>query len=282
MTYKPKKQENSIDFYSLNDFEMKVLLATEKPFAKVASDGIREIVEKAGYELVVLEKYTDKSELLKAVADVDAIIIRSDKITAEVIEAAKNMARNKFTPGTGTEIHGKRLGIHAYGNVGKLVARYGKGFGMEVYAYDPFITDKAVYEKDGVIPVGSVEELYSKCDYVSVHIPATEQTKKSINYDLLSKMPKGATIVNTARKEVIDEEGLAKVLAERTDLKYVTDIAADMQVVLNEKFGNRVFATPKKMGAETQEANVNAALAAANQIVAFFTKGENRFQVNKW
>ena len=153
---------------------------------------------------------------------------------------------------------------------------------MEVYAYDPFITDKAVYEKDGVIPVGSVEELYSKCDYVSVHIPATEQTKKSINYDLLSKMPKGATIVNTARKEVIDEEGLAKVLAERTDLKYVTDIAADMQVVLNEKFGNRVFATPKKMGAETQEANVNAALAAANQIVAFFTKGENRFQVNKW
>ena len=329
MTYKPKKQENSIDFYSLNDFEMKVLLATEKPFAKVASDGIREIVEKAGYELVVLEKYTDKSELLKAVADVDAIIIRSYKITAEVIEAAKNlkivvragagydnvdlaaatarkivvmntpgqnsnavaelaiglmifMARNKFTPGTGTEIHGKRLGIHAYGNVGKLVARYGKGFGMEVYAYDPFITDKAVYEKDGVIPVGSVEELYSKCDYVSVHIPATEQTKKSINYDLLSKMPKGATIVNTARKEVIDEEGLAKVLAERTDLKYVTDIAADMQVVLNEKFGNRVFATPKKMGAETQEANVNAALAAANQIVAFFTKGENRFQVNKW
>ena len=196
VTYKPKKQENSIDFYSLNDFEMKVLLATEKPFAKVASDGIREIVEKAGYELVVLEKYTDKSELLKAVADVDAIIIRSDKITAEVIEAAKNlkivvragagydnvdlaaatarkivvmntpgqnsnavaelaiglmifMARNKFTPGTGTEIHGKRLGIHAYGNVGKLVARYGKGFGMEVYAYDPFITDKAVYEKDG-------------------------------------------------------------------------------------------------------------------------------------
>lgn len=329
VTYKPKKQENSIDFYSLNDFEMKVLLATEKPFAKVASDGIREIVEKAGYELVVLEKYTDKSELLKAVADVDAIIIRSDKITAEVIEAAKNlkivvragagydnvdlaaatarkivvmntpgqnsnavaelaiglmifMARNKFTLGTGTEIHGKRLGIHAYGNVGKLVARYGKGFGMEVYAYDPFITDKAVYEKDGVIPVGSVEELYSKCDYVSVHIPATEQTKKSINYDLLSKMPKGATIVNTARKEVIDEEGLAKVLAERTDLKYVTDIAADMQVVLNEKFGNRVFATPKKMGAETQEANVNAALAAANQIVAFFTKGENRFQVNKW
>lgn len=308
---------------------MKVLLATEKPFAKVASDGIREIVEKAGYELVVLEKYTDKSELLKAVADVDAIIIRSDKVTAEVIEAAKNlkivvragagydnvdlaaatarkivvmntpgqnsnavaelaigmmifMARNKFTPGTGSEIHGKRLGIHAYGNVGKIVARYGKGFGMEVYAYDPFITDHAVYEKDGVIPVASVEELYSKCDYVSIHIPATEQTKKSINFDLLSKMPKGATIVNTARKEVIDEEGLAKVLAERTDLKYITDIAADMQVVLNEKFGNRVFATPKKMGAETQEANVNAAIAAANQIVAFFTKGENRFQVNKW
>lgn len=308
---------------------MKVLLATEKPFAKVAADGIRNIVEKAGYELVVLEKYTDKSALLAAVADVDAIIIRSDKITAEVIEAAKNlkivvragagydnvdlaaasarkivvmntpgqnsnavaelamglmifMARNQFNPGTGSELHGKKLGIHAYGNVGKLVARYGKGFGMDVYAYDPFITDKAVYEKDGVHQVASVEELYSTCDYVSIHIPATEQTKKSINYDLLSKMPKGATVVNTARKEVIDEEGLARVLAERTDMKYVTDIAADMQVVLNEKFEKRVFATPKKMGAETQEANVNAALAAANQIVGFFTKGETRFQVNKW
>lgn len=308
---------------------MKVLVATEKPFAKVAVEGIKNIVEKAGHQVVLLEKYTDKSQLLAAVADVEAIIIRSDKVTADVIEAAKNlkivvragagydnvdlaaatsrkivvmntpgqnsnavaelavgmmifMARNQFSAGTGSEIHGKRLGIHAYGNVGKLVAKYGKGFGMEVYAFDPFITDKAVYEKDGVIAVGSVEELYSKSDYVSVHIPATEQTKKSINFDLIGKMPKGATIVNTARKEVIDEEGLMKVMTERTDLKYITDIAAETQAALNEKFGVRVFATPKKMGAETQEANVNAALAAANQIVGFFANGENRFQVNKW
>ena len=308
---------------------MKILVATEKPFAKKAVDGIRQIVEGAGYELALLEKYTDKSELLSAVADVDALIIRSDKVTAEVIEAARNlkivvragagydnvdlaaatargivvmntpgqnsnavaelalammifMARNGFTPGTGSEIQGKTLGIHAYGNVGRLVGRKGKAMGMNVIAYDPFITDSAVFEADGVKKVNSVEELYKNSDYLSLHIPATEQTKGSIGYDLLMSMPKGATLVNTARKEVIDEEGLAKVLAERTDLKYVTDIAADMQVVLNEKFGNRVFATPKKMGAETQEANVNAALAAANQIVAFFTKGENRFQVNKW
>lgn len=308
---------------------MKVLVATEKPFAKVAVEGIKNIIEKAGHQVVLLEKYTDKSQLLAAVADVEAIIIRSDKVTADVIDAAKNlkivvragagydnvdlaaatarkivvmntpgqnsnavaelavgmmifMARNQFAAGTGSEIHGKRLGIHAYGNVGKLVAKYGKGFGMEVYAFDPFITDKAVYEKDGVISVGSVDELYSKCDYVSVHIPATEQTKKSINYDLISRMPKGATIVNTARKEVIDEEGLAKVMTERADLKYITDIAAESQAALNEKFGVRVFATPKKMGAETQEANVNAALAAANQIMGFFANGENRFQVNKW
>ena len=307
---------------------MKVLLATEKPFAKVASDGIREIVEKAGYELVVLEKYTDKSELLKAVADVDAIIIRSDKITAEVIEAAKNlkivvragagydnvdlaaasargivvmntpgqnsnavaelalammifMSRNRFTPGTGTELQGKTLGIHAYGNVGKLVARYGKGFGMEVYAYDPFITDKAVYEKDGVIPVGSVEELYSKCDYVSVHIPATEQTKKSINYDLLSKMPKGATIVNTARKEVINEAELIQLMEERPDLKYMTDIMPAANETFAAKFAGRYFSTPKKMGAQTAEANINAGIAAAKQIVGFLKDGCEKFRVNK-
>lgn len=326
---KEKKEEKAVYFHSLTDLNMKVLVATEKPFAKVAVDGIRNIIEKAGYELVLLEKYADKSELLTAVADVDAIIIRSDKVTPEVIDAAKNlkivvragagfdnvdlpaasarkivvmntpgqnsnavaelavgmmifMARNQFNPGTGSEIHGKKLGIHAYGNVGKLVAKYGRGFGMEVYAYDPFITDASVYEKDGVKQVGSVEELYSKCDYMSVHIPATAETKKSINYDLISKMPKGATIVNTARKEVIDEEGLVKVMTEREDIKYATDIAADIQAILNEKFGLRVFATGKKMGAETKEANVNAALAAANQIVDFLSKGDTRFQVNKW
>ena len=302
---------------------MKILVATEKPFAKKAVDGIRQIVEGAGYELALLEKYTDKSELLS-----DALIIRSDKVTAEVIEAARNlkivvragagydnvdlaaatargivvmntpgqnsnavaelalammifMARNGFTPGTGSEIQGKTLGIHAYGNVGRLVGRKGKAMGMNVIAYDPFITDSAVFEADGVKKVNSVEELYKNSDYLSLHIPATEQTKGSIGYDLLMSMPKGATLVNTARKEVIDEQGVMKALTEREDLKYITDIAAGIQSELNEKFGRRVFATAKKMGAETAEANINAGLAAANQIVDFFKNGNTRFQVNK-
>lgn len=307
---------------------MKVLVATEKPFAKKAVDGIREIVESAGYELSLLEKYTDKAQLLAAVADADALIIRSDKVTAEVVNAAGKlkivvragagydnvdlaacsargivvmntpgqnsnavaelalgmmifMARNQFTPGTGSELKGKTLGIHAYGNVGRLVGRLGKAMGMKVKAYDPFIKDGAVFEADGVQAVDSVEALYAGSDYVSLHIPATEQTKKSIGYALLTSMPKGATLVNTARKEVIDEEGLAKALTEREDLKYITDIAAESQAALCEKFGKRVFATAKKMGAETAEANINAGLAAANQIVDFFKNGNTRFQVNK-
>ena len=307
---------------------MKVLVATEKPFAKKAVDGIREIVEAAGYTLSLLEKYTDKTQLLDAVADADALIIRSDKVTAEVLDAAKNlkivvragagydnvdtvaakergvvvmntpgqnsnavaelavalmiyMSRNKFTAGTGCEIQGKTLGIHAYGNVGRLVGRKGKALGMNVVAYDPFITDAAVFEADGVRKVDSVEELYAASDYLSLHIPATPQTKGSIGYGLLTSMPKGATLVNTARKEVIDEAGLAKALAEREDLKYATDIAADTQAALDEAFGKRVFATPKKMGAETAEANINAGLAAARQIVDYFTTGNTRFQVNK-
>ncbi len=307
---------------------MKVLVATEKPFAKAAVDGIRRIVEDAGYTLCLLEKYTDKAQLLEAVADVDALIVRSDKVTAEVVAAARNlkivvragagydnvdlaactargivvmntpgqnsnavaelaigmmifMARNQFTPGTGSEIKGKRLGIHAYGNVGRLVGRLGKAMGMEVSAFDPFVSDSSVFEADGVKQVSSVEELYAGSDYVSLHIPATEQTRKSIGYALLTSMPKGATLVNTARKEVIDEEGLSKALAEREDLKYITDIAADTQAALSEQFGKRVFATAKKMGAETAEANINAGLAAASQIVDFFRTGNTRFQVNK-
>lgn len=307
---------------------MKILLATEKPFAKKAVDGIREIVENAGYELKLLEKYTEKSELREALADVDAVIIRSDKIKAEEVEAAKNlkivvragagydnvdleacsargivvmntpgqnsnavaelaigmmifMARNQYTPGTGSEINGKKLGIHAYGNVGRLVGKYGKAMGMEVYAYDPFITDAAYFEADGVKKVDSVEELYATSDYVSIHIPATEQTKNSINYALLNRMPKGATIVNTARKEVVNEAELAQLLAEREDMKYATDIAPAILDELKEKFGKRVFSTPKKMGAETMEANINAALAAARQIVDYFVNGNTRFQVNK-
>ena len=307
---------------------MKILVATEKPFARKAVDGIREIIEGAGCELALLEKYTDKGQLLEAVADADGIIIRSDKITAEVIAAAKNlrivvragagydnvdlaaatergivvmntpgqnsnavaelaiammiyMSRNRFTPGTGSEIQGKTLGIHAYGNVGKLVGRKGKALGMNVVAYDPFITDGAVFAADGVEPVASVEELYRRADFLSLHIPATPQTVGSIGYDLLMSMPKGATLVNTARKEVIDEAGVLRALTEREDLKYITDIAAGNQAELDEKFGKRVFATPKKMGAETAEANINAGLAAARQIVDFLKNGNRKFQVNK-
>jgi len=305
---------------------MKVLVATDKPFAKAAVDGIREIVEKAGHELVLCEKYTDVSDFHKAVADVDALIVRSDKVDAAVVDAAKNlkivvragagfdnldlaactaknivcmntpgqnsnavaelalgmmvyMARNCFQPGSGTELKGKKLGIHAYGNIGRIVATIGKAFGMDVYAFDPFVKAEAI-QADGVKVVATVEELYSTCHYVSLHIPANDQTKKSINYDLLNKMPKGGCLVNTARKEVINEEELVKVLTERTDLKYVTDVEAGNQAELNEKFGIRVFATPKKMGAETAEANVNAGLASANQICKFFATGDTTFKVN--
>jgi D-3-phosphoglycerate dehydrogenase len=307
---------------------MKVLIATEKPFAKTAVEGIEAILKEANYEVVRLEKYTDKAELLAAVADVDALIIRSDKVTAEVIEAAKQlkivvragagfdnvdlaaatahnvvvmntpgqnsnavaelalgmmvyMARNQFNPGTGTELQGKTLAIHAYGNVGRLVGLKGKALGMNVIAYDPFITDEAVFERDGVKKMNSVAELYAAADYLSLHIPATAETKGSIGYDLAMSMPKGATIVNTARKEVINEEGLMKAMEEREDLKYVTDIAPDAKDVYAEKFGKRYFGTPKKQGAETAEANVNAGLAAARQIVDFFVNGNVRFQVNK-
>lgn len=307
---------------------MKILLATEKPFSKSAVDGIRNIVETAGHELALLERYADQADLLNAAAGADALIIRSDKVTREVVDAAPNlkivvragagydnvdcaactdkgvvvmntpgqnsnavaelaigmmifMARNQYSSGTGTEICGKTLGIHAYGNVGRIVARYGKALGMHVFAYDPFITDENLFLNDGVTPVGSVEELYERSAYLSLHIPATEQTKGSIGYNLLSKMPKGATLVNTARKEVMDEAGLLKALAEREDLKYATDVAAGNQAELNEKFGKRVFATAKKIGAETAEANVNAGLAAAQQIVAFFKDGDRTFQVNR-
>jgi len=305
----------------------KVLVATEKPFAKVAVEGIKNIVEEAGYQLVLLENYTDVNDFYRAVADVDAVIVRSDKVTKEVVDASSNlkivvragagydnldlpactaknivamntpgqnsnavaelaigmmvfMARNAFNPGTGTELKGKKLGIHAYGNVGKLVAKIAKGFGMEIYAFDPYVSAD-VMEKEGVKVVTTAEELYKTCHYISLHIPANDKTKKSIGYDLLSKMPKGGCLVNTARKEVIHEEELCKVMEERTDLKYATDIAADIQVVLSEKFGNRIFATPKKMGAETAEANINAGLASAQQIVDFLEKGDTTFQVNR-
>ena len=307
---------------------MKVLVATEKPFAKAAVNGIREIVEKNGHELALLEKYTDASQLLEAVADADALIVRSDKVTAAVVEAAKKlkivvragagydnldlaactahnvvamntpgqnsnavaelaigliiyMSRNQFTPGTGRELKGKTVGIHAYGNVGRLVAMIAKnGFGMNVIAFDPFVPAEKM-AADGVKAVATIEELYENSDFLSLHIPATEQTKNSIGYKLVSSMPKGACLVNTARKEVINEEELIQVLAEREDLKYVTDIAAVRMDEMKEKFGARVFATPKKQGAETAEANINAGLAAASQICDFFATGNRKFQVNK-
>ena len=307
---------------------MKILIATEKPFAREAVNGIKEILQAAEYEVVLLEKYADKGELLAAVADVDALIVRSDKVTKEVLDAAQNlkivvragagfdnidceeakqrgivvmntpgqnsnavaelalcfmvyMSRNQLTSGTGHEIIGKTLAIHAYGNVGKLVARKGRALGMNVIAYDPFISDAAVFEADGVEKVDSVEELYRRADFLSLHIPATPQTKGSIGYDLAMSMPKGATLVNTARKEVIDEAGLAKAMEERDDLKYITDVAPEVASEYAEKFGKRYFATPKKMGAETAEANINAGLAAARQIVDYFVNGNTRFQVNK-
>lgn len=307
---------------------MKILIATEKPFARKAVDGMKEILSEAGYEVLQLEKYTEPEELIAAVAEVDGLIIRSDKVTAEVLEAAKNlkivvragagydnvdlaaasakdvavmntpgqnsnavaelalgmmiyMSRNKFSPGTGYELQGKTVGIHAYGNVGRLVARKAKALGMNVIAYDPFVTDRALFDNDGVEPVGSVEELYAASDYLSLHIPATPQTRKSIGYKLLMSMPVGATLVNTARKEVIDEVGLEAAMNERTDLKYITDIAPDDTSTMAAMFGNRFFATPKKMGAETAEANINAGLAAARQVVGYLERGENRFQVNK-
>jgi len=303
----------------------KVLVATEKPFAAAAVNGIRKIVEGAGYELVLLEKYTDPNDLLKAVADVDALIIRSDKATKEVINAGKNlkiivragagydnidlaaatekgivamntpgqnsnavaelaagmmvfMARSQFKGGSGTELKDKKLGLHAYGNVPRMLANIAKGFGMEIYAFDPFIPETNI-TKDGVKVVKDLNELYSTCQYVSLHIPANEKTKKSINYDLMSKMPKGATIVNTARKEVMNEDDLKKIFEERQDFKYISDIAPDCHADLL-KYEGRYYSTPKKQGAETSEANINAGLAAANQIVNFIKKGDRTFQVN--
>jgi len=305
----------------------KILVATEKPFAAEAVNGIKEIAEKANFDVVMLEKYTSNDDLLKAVADVDAMIIRSDKVTKEVLDAGKNLkivvragagydnvdlaaataknvvvmntpgqnsnavaelafgmmislARGGFNGKSGTELRGKSIGIHAYGNVGRYVAAIAKGFGMEVYAFDPFV-DKAAIEKDGVKALGSVEELYSTCQYVSLHIPANDKTKKSIGYDLLGKMPKNAVLVNTARKEVIDEQGLVKLMAERADFQYASDIAPDNAAEFAEKFQGRFFFTPKKMGAQTAEANINAGIAAVNQIIGFINNGDRTYQVNK-
>ena len=306
---------------------MKVLVATDKPFAKVAVDGIRKEIEAAGFELALLEKYGEKAKLLEAVKDANALIIRSDVIDAEVFDAAKELkivvragagydnvdlaaatahgvcvmntpgqnsnavaelvfgllvyaVRNFFNGTSGTELKGKKLGIHAFGNVGRNVARIAKGFGMEIYAFDAYCP-KHVIEEAGVKAVDSVEELYKTCDVVSLHIPATAETKNSINYALVNLMPKGSILVNTARKEVINEAELIKLMEERADLKYITDIMPVANEEFATKFAGRYFSTPKKMGAQTAEANINAGIAAAKQIVGFFKDGCEKFRVNK-
>ncbi|MBO4850546.1 MAG: 3-phosphoglycerate dehydrogenase [Prevotella sp.] len=305
---------------------MKILVATEKPFAPVAIEGIRKEVEAAGHQLALLEKYTEKAQLLEAVADADALIVRSDKVTPEVLDAAKNLkvvvragagydsidtayakekgivventpgqnanavaelvfgllvyaVRNFYNGKAGTELMGKKLGLLAFGNVGRNVARIAKGFGMDIYAYDAYCP-ATVIEQAGVHAVATQDELFQTCDVVSLHIPATPETKQSINKAVVGQMVKGGILVNTARKEVINEEELIQLLAERTDLKFVTDIKPDAHEQF-EQFEGRYFSTPKKMGAQTAEANINAGIAAAKQINAFFATGDTKFQVNK-
>ena len=305
----------------------KVLIATDKPFAPVAVKGIRKVVEEAGFELVLLENYTAQDDFIKAVADVDAVIVRSDKTDKAVIDAGKNLkivvragagfdnidlaaatakgvcvmntpgqnsnavaelalgmmvyyVRNFFNGKSGTELKDKKLGLHAYGYVGKNVARIARGFGMEIYAFDPYIK-KEEMEKDGVKWVGTAEELYQMCNFVSLHIPANSQTKQSINYALLSRMPVPAVLVNTARAEVIQEADLLKMFEERKDFAYLSDVETANKGELEAKFKGRFFFTPKKMGAQTEEANINAGIAAARQIASFIKNGDRTFQVNK-
>jgi D-3-phosphoglycerate dehydrogenase len=306
---------------------MKILVATDKAFAPVAVTKIRDVVEAAGYELALLENYKSVPELLSAVSDADAMIVRSDLVTSEVLDAAKNLkivvragagydnldlaactvhkvvamntpgqnsnavaelafemmlyqARSGFSGKSGSELRGKTIGIHAFGNVGKYVAEIAKGFGMDVYAFDPFVNEADI-KKSGVIPCKDVKELYTKCQYISLHIPANDKTKKSIGYDLLKIMPKDAVVVNTARKEVIDEEGLLKIFEERPDFRYLSDVEPDCKAQIEEKYKGRFIFTAKKMGAQTEEANVNAGVAAAKQIVDFLKTGNEKFKVNK-
>ena len=305
---------------------MKILVATEKPFAAVAVEGIKKVVAESGNELVLLEKGT-KEDFIKAVADVEGLIVRSDIVDATILDAAKNlkvivragagvdsidlagakergvcvmntpgqnsnavaelvfgmlvmMVRNNFNGTSGTELKGKTLGIHAYGQVGRNVARIAKGFGMEVSALDPFVKDEDMVA-DGIKPIHSVEELYRENQYVSLHIPATPETKNSIGEALIDLMPKNGVLINTARKEIINEASLAEALRKRTDVRYIADVKPESAEAMKEEFGDRVFFTPKKMGAQTAEANINAGIAAAKQVVAFLKDGWNKFQVNK-
>ena len=305
---------------------MKILVFTEKPFAPKAVKAIENTINASGNEMKLVEMGT-RQDLLEAVADVEGLIVRSDKIDAEVmdhapklkvivragagydnidLEAATNhgicvmntpgqnsnavaelvfgmvvmMCRNQYNGKSGSELKGKRLGIYAFGQVGRNVARIAKGFDMKISALDKFVQD-AVMEAEGVKPVHDVDTLFSENDFVSLHIPATAETKKSIGYDLVMKMPQGGVLVNTARKEVIDEEGLMKALDQRPDLRYVSDIKPDAAEEFEKRFGDRVFFTPKKMGAQTAEANFNAGVAAAEQSIAYLKDGWNKYQVNR-
>ena len=305
---------------------MKILVATEKPFAAVAVDGIKKVIEESGNEMVLLEKGS-KEDFINAVADVEGLIVRSDIVDATILDAAKNlkvivragagvdsidlsgakqrgicvmntpgqnsnavaelvfgmlimMIRNNFNGTSGSELKGKKLGIHAYGQVGRNVARIAKGLGMEVSALDPFVKDEDMIA-DGIKPLHSVEELYKSNQYVSLHIPVTSETKKSIGEKLIKLMPKNAVLINTARKEIIDEESLTIALKERTDVRYIADVKPDNAEAMKSEFADRVFFTPKKMGAQTAEANINAGIAAAKQSVAFLKDGWNKYQVNK-
>jgi D-3-phosphoglycerate dehydrogenase / 2-oxoglutarate reductase len=305
---------------------MKILVATDKPFAPVAVTQIRKVTKAAGHQLVLLENYKSVAELLTSVADADAMIVRSDLVTAEVIDAAKKLrivvragagydnldlaacslhkvvamntpgqnsnavaelafemmlyqARSGFSGKSGSELRGKTLGLHGFGNVGKYMAEIAKGFGMNIYAFDPLVSEDVI-SSSGVKACKSPEDLYSKCQYISLHMPVNVKTKKSIGYDLLKKMPPDAVLVNTARKEVIDEDGLLKVFAKRSDFKYLSDVEPDCKTVFEEKYIGRFIFTAKKMGAQTEEANINSGVAAARQIADYFKTGNEKFRVN--
>lgn len=307
---------------------MNILVATEKAFAPIAIRQIREVIEAAGYKLALLENYKEKSELLEAVKDADALIVRSDKVTAEVLDAAKQLkivvragagydnldiqactdhnvvAMN--TPGqnsnavaelafelllyqirggfdgkkSGTELRLKTIGLHGFGNVGKYVADIARGFGMDIYTYDPFVSER-VMKNNGAKQINTVEELYSKCQYISLHMPFNDRTHKLVNYDLLKRMPQNAVLVNTARKEIIDEDGLLKIFDERPDFCYLSDIEPDCKAVFEQKYKGRYIFTSKKMGAQTEEANINAGVAAARQVISYFRKGIEKYKLNK-
>ena len=306
---------------------MKILVATEKPFAPVAVAQIREVIEASGHQLILLENYKNATELIAAVTDADAMIVRSDLINKEVLEASGNlrlvvragagydnidiascserrivvmntpgqnsngvaelafemmlyMARSGFSGKTGTELRGRTIGLHAFGNVGKYMAEIAKGFGMKTCAYDPYVNEE-VMTSYGVTVCRSPEILYSSCQYVSLHLPFNDKTKKSIGYELFKMMPDDAVLVNTARKEIIDEDDLLKVFAERSDFKYLSDGEPNCKALFEEKYKGRFIFTAKKMGAQTEEANINAGVAAARQIVDYFRNGNEKFRVNK-